>query len=446
MKFGKENIKFMQEMLELTFFPWQIKFLLLFFKLKVMYISGPRQFGKTLISIVVMLVLGLRGLSGAYTAHTADLVRLTFEDFLKLASPFQRLGLITKTSSSGNYVYNVYFSSGAVIYFRVRSSDKVIRGMTLDFIIWDEAQKLKGTVYKAGAPALTMSEYRFELFMGTPPTPKDYLDYEDNPFVNARKTAGKAWWEFTAADSYHTGIAISVANARKANPSWRAIPDFWGYLKEKSANMSHLDFCQEFMGVWYEPDQAEIHDPYWTEPEVTKILTRKDSDARQFTAALGVLHDVDEAYVAFNDGLTVEVSGRFDLSEGNFDDLITFLRNTATKYTTLNIPANSRGKAIAQLMDAARMGKKVKLVTLPMGAAAINRFLKQAEDGTLKVVEAPDTALALSSFWVGLEEKSREVTVKAGVGSDIALMLALAYSTTEKTLVERASTAKAFAW
>lgn len=423
---------------------WQIDTIYQTCKQKEYYLSGPRQIGKTTLAADTSLILAMKGLKVVYLCHRVDNVRDVMQRVLEYANPLKKEGIVTRISPSHGF-YEIDFASGGKISFKVRTNSVSV-GLTVDAIIWDEAQKIDSKIVEDVRPTLSQSDYKIQLFIGTPPKDDDWRLYYGGPFMEAKKRGLKNYKEFSAAEQYSPDIKINKATALKANPAGYRTKNFWADLERAAESMSHESFCRQYLGVWNVPQKNVQHEPQLTAKEVDKMLTTVGSKAKRFTASIGISANTNNAYIALNDGSTTEIAERFELEIGGLDDLIYWIKDRMSMFNVVRVPSTARGKALAAEFKAMNMGAKIKVVTLPEFSNNLARFLKQTEEESLKVYKADDVSLALSSFWLSFEPRSGSHDVKSGVPADVTLMMALVNSTVDGKILERNKGAKALLW
>lgn len=440
----KKSIKDILAMMGAKRDDWQIDIPYQTFKKKNFYLSGPRQIGKTTASAETAFILALKGLKVLYLTHKADNARDVMGRVLAYANQLVHNGVVTRIQPSNGFT-RIEFSSGGEIAFRVRGPGVSV-GLTFDCIIWDEAQKISPEIIEEVKPILSVSKYRLQLFIGTPPTEKDRAYNPNGPFMLAKQQNAENYVEFSCAEKYSEDIEISYENMIKANPAAKRLPGYWEFLQEEAKNMDHESFCRQYFGVWHDTTVKKVHDPYLTSEQVNNMLTEKGSVENSFTASIGISANSNFAYIAMNDGVVSEIVQKFELDLGGLDDVIDWVSDPQRLRTikVIRIPSTARGKAIAEELKSKRLGNKIKVVSLPEFSNNLSRFLKQAEEGSLKVYKENEVKLALASFWLGYEPRSGSYDIKSGIYSDAAILMALVNSTVDKKLMERSRGAKAW--
>lgn len=438
--------KVIQEILDLIDYDldqFQIDAIFQAIRKKEYCISAPRQVGKSKLSNGYSIILAIKGLKVIYLTHTTALASDMLRRNLKYFNKLKEIGIVEKIVNDKN-TKEVWFKDGGCIKYHVRSPGVAV-GTSWDAIVWDEAQKVGNDLVEEIVPILSQSEHRMQLSIGTPPTDKDFIDYPDSPFIQAKKRGGEGWKEFSAFETYSPDIDITdLSLAKKANPAWKRTPNFWDGLKKAQKTMSHKQYCRQYLGVWSLPNKVNVSDPYWSGEKVSKILTSGGSKALRFTAGVGILPNSKTAYISMNDGVVCEIVERFDIADGGVDQIALWLKERIGQIYSVRVPANMKGKALQEVIKEMRFAGKLKMTSLPEMSNYLSRFIKQCEEGSLKVYRATDTELAMGSFWLGYDARSGTNEIKAGMPEDAALILSLVNATVDESIVKRSESAKAF--
>lgn len=388
-------------------------------------VSIPRQNFKTELACIFLFIGALLGESGVFFGHNGDIVREALRRMVAICRPLVKTGIVRKITDSHGF-QTIEFATGAILYFRIRTSGATV-GLTVDRIVFDEAQKLSGDFFEEASPTLTHSKSKKILFIGTPATDEDYKRYPDSPFHKMKRESSPDLIEYSGADKYDPSIELNLAVAKKANPAWKLIPDFAKLVKQEQATMSHEAFCRQRLGIW-KIETAEVHEPYF-KPSATKdFFTARGSRSNIFEAGLGITPTADKAFISMNDGQVIEVAAEFDLSSGDLDPVIQWIYERGRTVRVVNIPANAKGKVIEQSLKANRF-MKTRLSTLPETSTSLVRLLKSLEQGDLKLFENSEVATAINSFWLGFDDRSGSSVIQSGDENDISLMLSLCLST-----------------
>lgn len=409
----------------------------------VLGISIPRQNGKTELAIMLLVLTGLRGESGAFFGHQGDVVREAFRRASLICEPLVEQGLVKPIRKQAG-LQLIEFESGGRIFFRIRVRGAAV-GLTLDRLVFDEAQKMNSQSYEDVVPVTTTSRHRSIILMGTPPTDED-LELGETPFIKLRKKHQKgAWVEFGIGDYSLKHRPFTLRTAKAVNPAWRRIPDFEKMLREQQATLDDQAFARQRLGAWVLPDSAVFHAPELATAEVRKALsTVGPSSGLRLRAAVGLYPDSDSGWVCFTDGVHAELVYEAHLEGGSLGELVDWLSSRIRRISKLVVPANARGRALADMMKEKRCDHGLELSTMPKTATAIQLFLTQVRDGTLKIFENSAAAMALSSFWLGYDDRSNTATIEAGDPAMRAAVLALALSAVDEPVTARLAPQKAF--
>lgn len=439
----KETIKGFLDVIDYSIDEWQVSSIFQTIRKKEYYISGPRQFGKSQLSIACALILAFMGLKVLFLTHNVALSEDLMRRAVIYGRKLQEMGAVTQIYNNKNQK-EIWFASGGCIKFGVRSPGVAV-GTSWDAIFWDEAQKVSNEIVEEVLPILSQSKHRVQLHIGTPPTDQDLINYPDSPFIEARKRGGEAWKEFSAAPEYSPDIDISnLSLAKFSNPAWTRTPNFWDGLKKAQKTMSHEKYCRQYLGVWKADKKFNTHDPELTGKEVSAILTNRGSTARFFTCGVGINSASTKAYVSMNDGVVTEIAEVFDLDDGGFDSMVEWLVERARFVHSIRIPATVKGRALIETLKERRIGGKLKSTSMPEMDNFLSRFLKQTKANNLKVFRSSSVEMALGNFWLEYDSRSSTSVIKSGVPEDACLVLALVSSTVDENLTNRVSSAKAF--
>lgn len=436
----KVRIRQVAELVGLTLDDEQVNVLHTAEKNGELYLSAMRQFGKTIASIMFLFIGAFKGEECLYTAHNSDCVMNTMRKFVAFAEPLIEAGLVKKIAASHGFT-QVEFAEGNLVKFRIRTGRMGV-GTSLDRIVYDEAQMVDDSMIEELSPTMTNSESRRTLFIGTPPTKKELQTFGfDTPWIRAREEYPELWVEFSYQKEYSKDIPTTVAAIKKANPSWRRIPDIQGFVRTERRKLGHEGFCRMILGVWHIPSAVEINEPYISPADAKKFMTQAATTSSKFTASIGILPTSKKAFVSMCDGGITEVAEDFDIEVGGLDSIVDWLVERKRSIESIRIPANVRGKAIETALRERRAAGNVKMMNVPETDNHISRFLKQTRDGSLFVYESErfPVMIAMTSFWLGLIPQSGSHEILAGVPEDAALILSIVNATKEGKALERRS-------
>ena len=404
--------------------PWQLEILEKAETEPVIGISIPRQNGKTELALMLLMITGMRGQAGAFFGHNGDVSREAMRRASIVCQPLKEAGIVKaiRVSSIANMIE---FASGGRVYFKIRSSGAAV-GLTLDRVIFDEAQKMTNQSYEDIIPVTTTSPDRSIILMGTPPTDED-LQLGETPFIRARKQLPRdAWVEYGIGDYQPEHKAYGLSLIHSVNPAWRRIPDFNNMVREQMATLSDEAFSRQRMGAWVLPDSPVYHTPELTTDEIHRVLTQRGpQDGVRLKAAVGVYPDSNTAFVVFCDGLCEEVVFECPIEGGDLTELVSWLKSRSRRYSQLVLPANSRGKAIKSLLTQYGLQGKCQMSDMPLTASALGLWLRKLRDGTQKIYSNDIALKSLSSFWVGYDARANAAIPAAGSPEQRATVLGL---------------------
>jgi len=409
----------------------------------VVYYDGPRQtFGKSQVGIVSALILAIAKRAITYTAHRKDTTLSVMRRFAALTRQLSDSDLIEKESLSNGFE-QIFFTSGGEIHFRTRTDGTGVGG-NMDVIFYDEAQMVSERAISDLDPSVDGSTRSVRVHMGTPPKDDEYRLYPDAPFTTAMLSDSpkfihggpKGVW-------YEPGLEYTWQDHGSKISSWKHKASLKSELAQAWAECAterqKEAFFRDKLAIWKRPETWTVHEPAIDGDMMKKIFTGVQSMASSFYGGIGVLPKSDKAYVSANDGRQLMVAQEIDLSGGDLDPLVDWVRKNARKFKLIRIPANERGKAIHQaLLDRGIHRSKIRLVTLPELSSSIARFFKLTEAGELKVYERDYVRIALGSFWLRFDDRSGSNDVASEVPQDQALVLSLMQACVEQQLVSRA--------
>ena len=423
--------------------PWQLEIVKKAEEHSVLGISVPRQNGKTELAIMLLVLTALRGESGAFFGHQGDVVREAFRRASAICQPLVEQGLVKPIRKQAG-LQMIETAAGGRLYFRIRIRGAAV-GLTLDRIVFDEAQKMSSQSYEDILPVTTTSKHRSIILMGTPPTDED-LELGETPFIRLRKRHARgAWVEWGIGDYSLQHSPFTLKTAKAVNPAWKRIPDFTKMLREQQATLSDEAFARQRLGAWVLPDSTVYHKPELSTTEVKRCLsTVGPSTGLRLRAAVGIYPDSESAWVCFTDGIHSELVYEAPLEGGSLGQLLAWLLPRMRRISKLIVPANARGKALVDLLREKRADYGVELSTMPKTATSLQLFLSQVRDGTLKIFENTAAAMALSSFWLGYSEKASCATIECQDAGLRAAVLALALAAVDEPVTARLQTQKGF--
>lgn len=404
--------------------PWQLEILEKAETEPVIGISIPRQNGKTELALMLLMITGMRGQQGAFFGHNGDVAREAMRRASIVCQPLKEAGIVkaVRVSSVSNHIE---FASGGRVSFRIRTSGAAV-GLTLDRIVFDEAQKMSAQSYEDIVPVTTTSPDRSIVMMGTPPTDED-LQLGETPFIRARKQLPRtAWIEYGIGDYQPDHKPYSISQIRGVNPAWRRIPGFSQMVREQRATLSDEAFSRQRMGAWVLPDSPVYHTPELSTDEIHRVLSQRGpQNGVRLKAAVGIYPDSNSAFVVFCDGLCEEVVFECSIEGGDLTELVSWLKSRSRRYSQLVLPANARGKAVKSLLSQYGMQSKCQLSDMPMTASALGLWLRKLRDSTQKIYSNDAALKSISSFWVGYDARANAAIPAAGSPEQRAAVLGL---------------------
>ena len=425
--------------------PWQLEILEKAETEPVIGISIPRQNGKTELALMLLMITGMRGQAGAFFGHNGDVSREAMRRAAIVCQPLKEAGIVKaiRVSSIANMIE---FASGGRVYFKIRSSGAAV-GLTLDRVIFDEAQKMTNQSYEDIIPVTTTSPDRSIILMGTPPTDED-LQLGETPFIRARKQLPRdAWVEYGIGDYQPEHKAYGLSLIHSVNPAWRRIPDFNNMVREQMSTLSDEAFSRQRMGAWVLPDSPVYHTPELTTDEIHRVLTQRGpQDGVRLKAAVGVYPDANTAFVVFCDGLCEEIVFECPIEGGDLTELVGWLKSRSRRYSQLILPANARGKAIKSLLAQYGLQGKCQMSDMPMTASALGLWLRKLRDGTQKIYSNDVALKALSSFWVGYDARANAAVPAAGSPEQRTAVLGLILAVSAEKAGEAREKATSFSF
>ena len=159
----------------------------------------------------------------------------------------------------------------------------------------------------------------------------DLIQYPKSPLLSQRAACmgTENWIEFGIGD-YDANHIPTLADAHKANPAWRDIPDFSSLVAQERATLSPEAYARQRLGAWVLPDMIQHHDPEFSLPEIKKVLSpRGPGRSTGLRAGVGIYPDADEAYVCYSDGDTYEILPPIPIQDGDLSAVIDIISQRA---------------------------------------------------------------------------------------------------------------------
>lgn len=422
------------KMLGFTPDKWQIKICMAAEKLPEIGVSIPRQNGKTELALMLAAISGCRGENVLFTAHNGDATRAAERRMSAICKPLEDIGIVSKQRLSPGFEF-IEFTSGGRISFRIRTAGAAV-GMTLDRIIFDEAQKMSTSSFAEIIPTLTTSTNRSIIMLGTPPTDDDIANVGyDSVFAKKRNDCMKrvgnptnperGWFEYGIGTYSKNHSKFTLATAKKANPSSSRIPDFNGLIRREMATMDDEAYARQRLGAWVIPDNMTVHAPALKPEIVRSCLTNKGTIESRFYAGIGVNPSCSIASVCFAVDGWCEIVKTIPIENGDVTELVKWVRDRSRMIRNITIPQNSRGKAIQQMLSERGIKNKLKSATMPITASKAMQFIRAVKSGTMHVFDSPESNIALSTSWLGFDDRSGSATIEAADPDVMASMLSI---------------------
>lgn len=411
--------------LGLTPYPFQVDLLARADDVFMLGASVPRQNGKSEFEIMAAFITALRGGDVMVFAHNRDLTAALAHRFMAYARPMKDQGLVTRVTESVN-INSCTFTSGGTVTFKIRGTSVGV-GLTLDRIIFDEAQKMDSRTIEDVMPTTTRAKHPSIIMIGTPPTADDLKVFgTDTPFIKQRAKGGAGWVEYGIGDYHPDHAAFTLKDARESNPAWKKMPHFTDTVKREKATLSDRAYARQRLGAWVMPDTVEYHPPEMMSKDLASIMSSRGpaKDVGLF-AGVGVYPDSSSAFLSFSDGVHYEIIGEVSVEGGDLSSLTSFILEKSRHFRSLVIPANGRGKALSGMLAARGLVKKISLSTTTETATRIQQLTRKMHAGEVRVFKNDSASLALGSFWKGFDPRAGAVTVEAMDPSARAAMLSL---------------------
>lgn len=425
-KVDKTMIENFSKYIGLPISDWQVDIVYKTFTEGRVFLSAPRRCGKTQISLLIMIMAAMLGRSVIFLIHSKDGARDVMTRVVKYCKILENNGYIEKILKSNGF-HEIYFKNGGRILFRVRGEGVAV-SMAFDTVIWDESQKIKQSTVEEVTPVLQEFNHPIELFIGTPPTEKDFELYGvGNPFIDEKKKSlnekNTSFIEYSSYDSYDPDRKFTYHDARRANPSWKRMPDFWKRLKEVQTTMSHESFARQYLGVWNFPESYDKKEPYLTSSDLDGVFTNNGSKSQSFIAGVGIIPHSSECYIIFSDGVIFELVSIFSVEWNDFSDVVDFLYERRRILKKIVLPKNSLGQLLNNKLLEKKIAKnKINLITITELNSLSYTFLKQLKSKELKIFNNDTVSIALSSFTLEYSDKWGVNEVKSTIPEDLALL------------------------
>lgn len=401
----------------------------------VVHISAMRKIGKTHILGFMCLFLASMGYTGVYTNHKKEYVEELFNFVLPYAEILKELGVVRRIQPASQHL-NIYFSNGGEIKFRTRSSSFGRGGMKLDFVFFDEAQKVHEVTQTEISGTMKPSKLGLEIHVGNPATQKDLLEYPDSPFVKAKIEGRKNFIEFSAIDSYDPAMALTPELLADCNPNAHRLGDLKKMIESDIENgKSHEVIAAESYGVWNLPETFSKIEPYFSPKQIDAILTRKNSKADKWYLSVAIDWKSTEAHIVINDGIIMEHAGTIPIPRGSVEPVAEWILQHKNRFRKIFIMGTSKGTLLSKLL--ASIANRWELVSGAAFSVHLNRFIEQVEAGTLQVSDTDDVRAALGSFYIGVDKKTHSPTAMASNPEQVSLLMSLFLGALDQRALKR---------
>lgn len=380
----------------------------------------------------------LEGYSGAITVHNDKLKKKLLRELIKDVSKLQEAGLVARVLRGDDA--SIEFTNGAIIYIVIRT-EGFITGLTLDYLIHDEAQKMDDALEDEAEAVLSQSHLGYMAYIGTPQTKRDHEKYGLNRFTRMLESSHEAMSLYCAYPDYNEDLEFNWAVLAKANPSWRETPNYKKKMQRRWATQSRESFWNFWGAVPQRRSDGPARKPArFTPAEVEGFLTRKGSVGSHFILSIGITAESDIAYGAVNDGIRTEIGGRWEVPLGELHQIAEEVKAQARSFSQIRISGTSRGKTLADMLKERGLTAKLKLMGMPETSSNLNLMVSQLVEGKLKVWDndpKAETKTALSSFWMELHTRSGGAVPVSSLKTEEALIVALANSALDDKTADR---------
>ena len=441
MKDGLESLFRVLEMIGFSPDDWQKEIVRKAESSTTLGVSIPRQNGKTECAIMLGLVSGLRGDTALFCGHAGDVVREAYRRACVACEPLVEAGVVRPIKKQAG-ILTIDFVSGGRFLFRIRSASMGV-GLTVDRIIFDEAQKMTRQSFEDILPITTTSSRRSVILMGTPPTDED-LELGTTPFIDLRRkrkgrkaTAEAAWVEWGIGDYEQGHTPWTLAITKRSNPAWKRIPNFSRLFKEEVAVLEDREFARQRLGAWVLPKETEAHDLIFTQDETKRALGVTSPQEGSLWLGIGLIAASQEVALSASDGRSVEVITRLPLPDGSLAPLADWLEENGRwrRFRTIVVPATPRGKALKGIMSDRHVDlKSLKVSSVPETATAIDVFRSKVRNGALKIWKNDDAVFSLGSCWLGYDSRSQSAIIRADDPVMESIMISMILSMPPKPL------------
>ena len=229
--------------LNLTLTPWQEEVFKDPSRFKV--VAAGRRTGKSYLSAVSLIVNALNGKEGKvfYVAPTQGMARDILWDLL-----FQLAGEIIEASNVNNLT--ITLAGGNTIYLKGADRPDTLRGVSLKYLVLDEAAFMKPDVWESILRPALSDKKGHALFIGTPEGRNHFYDL----YMGAASGTWPDWnaWTFCSRDNPYMDPA-EIDHAEQTLPRWAFVQE---YMASFDAQGSEYFDVEEFRYYNDKPDVA----------------------------------------------------------------------------------------------------------------------------------------------------------------------------------------------
>lgn len=393
------------------------------------FFSAPRQVGKSHELKFDALIHCLDGARVLYTAQESGTVKKFQAEFIDMCDMLIEMELVKPFKSKNPQV--IYFESGGYITFRTRAKKGIARGLTIDVVIYDEAQTVTDSMTSAIEPVLINAfdgkKPGKSFYYGTPPTAADWRLYGLTPFARAKINKVPNYFEISAADEYDSSIPITKKTYFKANPRAKNMSnESIEAVLGKAKVMSHEQFANEYLGIWTFPKEMASIKPALGGKFVSEVLTSRATDKNYFHLSVGIDDQSEMAYIILFDGFTAEAAGKFSTKYGSIAELASAIKEISMRVTKISIPNTFKGRGLKVELEKSIDKKKLTLVSDIQQAYNMEVFIKNVIEKSIRIYDNRIVTNALGSFYTKFDPRKGIAKPEAILPDDNGLVVGFA--------------------
>lgn len=407
----------------------------------VVCLDGARQnTGKSHVTIIACLILAIAGRVILYSIHRKEGARAMMKRFSGLTAKLKGSNLVLKESLSNGFE-EIWFNSGGAIHFRARTDGMGV-GLTVDVIIYDEAQLVGDRTFSDLNPTADASDYPVRVHLGTPPKDEEFNLAPNALFTSFFLTEDPRIIRNGIPGWYTPGLEYTWEDHGSKLKSWKHSATLkkqlaQGWTEAKTETQREA-FFRDNLSMWKQREIFIQKEPILTPKDLKLMMSEQSTPGTTFFGGVGIIPESQVAYVSAFDGRQLKIVQEVELPNGSLDGLVDWIKENSRKFRLLRIPGNARGTALTQALSEKGLKAKLKTVALPELSSSVDRFLKNTGSGEWTVYDRDYVRVALGSFWLDFDKRSGSVVPKCGVPQDSALVLAVMMSSVDKRLTERA--------